>query len=326
MIPLTLRSSNEVVAQISTPPSPPTSVEGPTKPAKEDGWAGWDKSKPEQAVAPPKRRENPRWPRAPKAPKERHRWPKQREIPKHLSTGSDSDGGVTFKSDSEGDPSYDIKKLMDWNGDWLPPPEDWVARKGFTNRHFSQVIEQWANEHSRNCTKPMNTDSPSFSGVKTVDDKWSNKDLVPRYWLHDTIDESAPRTFWEELPQRAPAALSDVDPMENPPYWERWEDGKPDNCFMNGLVVPEARIDNNNSDNELESPFAMLCTNERIARIEEIKQNRKRRDRVRQNRPVPAFTPETSYMSDRRLKPKANIYLRPVQPADVRGIMVSKPI
>ena len=212
---------------------------------------------------------------------------------------------------------------MDWNGDWLPPPEDWVARKGFTNRHFSQVIEQWANEHSRKCTKLMNVDSPAFSGVKDAADKWMNKDLVPRYWLHDLIDGSPPRKFWKELPQRAPAALSDVDNMEDPPYWERWEDNHPGDCFMNGLTVPEARINHNDSNNELESPFAMLCTNERLARINDIKENRKRRDRARQNRLIPAFNPEASQMQDRRLSPKANIYLRPVQPADIRGIMVS---
>ncbi|KAF2624839.1 hypothetical protein BU25DRAFT_125193 [Macroventuria anomochaeta] len=310
---------HEIVTQEHTPPSPPTTVEEPSKPA--GGWNGCDNPVPEQPPAPTRRNGNPCWPRAPKPPKERHVWPKQSEIPRELSTGSQSDGGVTFKSDSEGDPSYDVKKLMDWNGDWLPPPEEWAARKGFTHRHFGQVIEQWANEHSRNCTKLMDIDSPVFSGVEKADGGWLNKDLVPRYWLHDLIDEAAPRKFWEELPQRAPATLSDVDIMEDPPYWERWEDDHPDSCFMTSLVVPEAKIDPKDSDNELESPFAMLCTTERLARIKEIKDSKARRAHARRNKPIPTSAHEGPQWPDRRLQPKANIYLRPIQPADVCGVM-----
>jgi hypothetical protein len=316
-------SSAEVVARDESPPSPPTTVEEPPKPAGEQ--TGWDEPLQEQLLVPSRRWENPRWPRAPNVPKERHVWPKAREIPKALSGGSQSDGGITFKSNSDGDPSYDVKKLMNWNGDWLPPPEEWAARKGFTNRHFSQVIEQWANEHSRECTKVMNINSPAFLGAKNEDDKWVTKDLVPRYWLHDSIDNDFLRIFWEQLPHRTPAALTDVDITEDPPYWERWEDSHQDHCFMDALVVPEARIDNKDLNNELESPFALLCTAERLQRIQDIKDGKARREQVRRNRPIPVSTPAVLQMPDRRLQPRANIYLRPVQPADVRGVMVSFP-
>ena len=317
-------NSTEVVTREQTPPSPPTTVEEPPKPA--GGWSGWDDPIPEPISAPSRKKENWHWPRGPKASKERHVWPKARDIPKALSCDSQSDGGVNFRSDSEGDPSYDVKKLMAWNGDWLPPPEEWAARKGFAHRHFGQTIEQWANEHSRNCTKLMDIDSPTFSGVQKADGGWSNKDVVPRYWLHDLIDNAAPRKFWEELPQRAPAALSDVDIMEDPPYWERWEDDQPNGCFMTTLVVPEAKIDPNDPDNELESPFAMLCTAERLARILDIKERKKRRDQARRNRPIAVLTHEGAQLLDKCLQPKANIYLRPVQPADVGGIMVSSSV
>ncbi|XPS75710.1 hypothetical protein M3J09_007781 [Ascochyta lentis] len=304
---------------MTSPPSPPTTVEEPSKPA--GGCIGWDDPPPEQPLAPLRRNGNPRWPKPPKTPKGKHVWPKSRDIPKGLSSDGQSDGGVIFKSDSEGDPTYDVKKLMAWNGDWLPPPEDWVARKGFNSRHFGQVIERWANEHSRHCTKLMSIDSPAFSGVQDADGKLVTKDLVPRYWLHDTIDNDSPRNFWEQLPHRAPAALSDVDITEDPPYWERWEDNHPDHCFMDALVVPEARIDANDPENELERLFAMLCINDRLAKIQEIRASEARRREARHNRPISASTKLMSQLPDRRLNPKANIYLRPVQPADVRGIM-----
>ncbi len=212
---------------------------------------------------------------------------------------------------------------MDWNGDWLPPPEEWAARKGFTHRHFGQAIEQWANEHSRNCTEAMNISLPAFIGARKSDGEWLNKDLVPRYWLHDSIDATAPRTFWEELPQRAPPPLSDVDIMEYPPYWERWEGGQLDNCFMTTLVVPEAKIDVNDTENELESPFAMICIKDRLEMIMEIRESRKRHTQAKRDRPVTVHLLEGALSPGRRLQPKANIFLRPVQPSDVRGIMVS---
>ncbi|KAJ8105875.1 hypothetical protein OPT61_g9916 [Boeremia exigua] len=311
---------DKAVAKDSTPISPPTSVEAPKKLA--DDFAGWDTPLPAQTAFPSKGKgKNPRWPRIPRSPKQKHVWLKSRDIPRHLPSDSQSDGGVTFKSHSDGDPTYDVKKLMDWNGDWLPPPEEWAARKGFTNRHFGQVIEQWANSHSKYCTNAMNIDVSAFMGVQTADGTWLNKELVPRYWLHDTIDNAAPRKFWEELPQRAPAPFSDIDITEDPPYWERWEDGQPEDCFMATLVVPEARIDINDNDNELESPFAMLPTNDRVQRIMEVRKNRRLREEARQARPVTVCAHEGVQLPDRRLRPKANIFLRPVQPTDVHGIM-----
>lgn len=313
--------SNVVVTQDQTLPSPPTTVEDPPRPS--GGYSGWDEPQPEQPPAPPRRNGDRFWPRAPKA--EKHVWPKARDIPKLLSEGSQSDGGVSFKSDSGGDPSYDVKKLMDWNGDWLPPPEEWAARKGYTNHHFGQVVEKWADGHSKLCTKLMDTDSPAFLGVESTDGKWTTKDLVPQYWLHDKIDNDSLRKFWGEFPHRAPAPLSDIDVMEDPPYWERWDNDQPTHCFMNALVVPEARIDKKNSDNELESPFAMLCTTDRLARIQEIRESSERRREARRNRPIRPIAQLVPQMPERSLRPKANIYLRPVQPADVRGVMVSLP-
>lgn len=187
--------SNVVVTQDQTLPSPPTTVEDPPRPS--GGYSGWDEPQPEQPPAPPRRNGDRFWPRAPKA--EKHVWPKARDIPKLLSEGSQSDGGVSFKSDSGGDPSYDVKKLMDWNGDWLPPPEEWAARKGYTNHHFGQVVEKWADGHSKLCTKLMDTDSPAFLGVESTDGKWTTKDLVPQYWLHDKIDNDSLRKFWESF-------------------------------------------------------------------------------------------------------------------------------
>lgn len=80
----------------------------------------------------------------------------------------EEDGGIEYKSDSNGDPDYDVKKLMDWNGDWLPPPETWSARHAFTDRHFGASLEKWMNGHDPSCTDNY-TDLlvlPGFKGIE----------------------------------------------------------------------------------------------------------------------------------------------------------------
>ena len=277
---------------------------------KDDGWE-WDSPlKPEPE---PKR-------------KGKHVWVKTRDIPRKAPTLSTDEGGVDFQSDSGGDVDYDIKKLVDWDGEWMPPPEDWAARKGFNPRHFGQGVEQWINGHSRNCTKPMDINSPDFTGVLVGTDKlgrntFLTKDVVPRYWLHDSIDNAYPRTFWNEFPQRSPSPLSDVDIFEHPPYWERWEDNKPEHCYMLPLAVPEATVNVDDPENK-HHPYAMISTADRVQKIAEMNEARRRKKERKEKRALLITVPEEVESPD-RLSPRANIYLRPVQQSDVRGIMVS---
>jgi len=98
--------------------------------------------------------------------KGRHIWPKNRDM-KPLSD-DEEEGGVECRSDSNGDPDYDVKKLVDWNGDWIPPPESWMARHAFTDRHFGASIEKWINGHDASCTVNMTglLKSSDFLGIK----------------------------------------------------------------------------------------------------------------------------------------------------------------
>jgi hypothetical protein len=322
-----LLTSNSIraIPQKQIPVTPPKTVAGPSKKwIKDEGWNAMLKLGPEPSS---KQWGKPNWPSVPKAPRQKHVWIKTRDIPKKASTHSSDEGGVDFESDSGGDPTYDIKKLMDWNCDWLPPPEDWAARKGFHPRHFRQGIEQWINGHSRNCVRPMDINSPDFTGVLVGEDKlgrdtFLTKDVVPRYWLHDLIDNTAPRQFWDEFPQRAPAPLSDIDIFEHPPYWERWEDNKPENCHMLPLDVPDARVNVDDPENEQHS-YAMISTADRVQQIAAHSEAKRRKREAKRNRPIPNDVCEVVESPSRHLSLRANVYFRPVQPSDTQGIMVS---
>ncbi|KAH5038684.1 hypothetical protein HBI74_045430 [Parastagonospora nodorum] len=317
------------------PPSPPSTPRGPEarsekhenaehstqKPLKTfqpqdppkaegGGWSGWDAPRPDPPPVAPKK-ENPRWPRT-RAPA-KHVWPKSRDIKAQPSaSSSDGDGGVTFGSNSNGDPDYDVKKLMDWNGDWLPPPEQWSARKGHTARHLGSGVEQWINGHSKMCIEPIPTDT-----LKCLSEDGSCQEIVPRYWIVGIIEQNSLATFWKSMPARDPPALSDVS--DHPPFWERYAADA--DHFIDGLSVPNARVDPSDPDNICAARYGLSATSEsRVNLMRDRKADAERKAIARQRRPVREFMQPTTPVPDRRIKPDTNIYIRPVQPADVRGI------
>lgn len=277
---------------------------------------GWDDPVPNPPPVAPRAYNNPRWPRPERAPK-RHVWPKQSEM--RAPSRSSSDGGVTFKSTSDNDPDYDIKKLMDWHGDWLPPPEDWTARKGHTNRHFGSGIEKWIEEHPIECTEILKYDPVTFL------EDGSCKELVPRYWLISSIESQPATDFWRDMPIRTPAALTDCDPFADPPFWDRFEGathlGEP-SCFIDGLVVPDAQVNPEDLDNHDPRGDILASADHRMKLIHQRKARNQRRTVQKQTRPFKESKPAGPPVEDRRIRPKSNVYFRPVQPTDVEGIAV----
>lgn len=312
--------SNHVNVVPSSPPSPPITPHDAQKPQVDqaDPWAKWNV--PEQHVPEPvsRRPGNPRWPRGPQ-PYKKTVWPKARDM-KPLSTDSDGDGGVTCHSDSNGDPDYDIKKLLDYNGDWMPPSEHWEARKGFNNRHPNNIIEQWINGHSDDCTKPI----PGGIRRNPESEDRVCKELVPRYWAEGRVEDMTLREFWRDMPRRAPKAVTDIDITLDAPWWDRYEDDT--SCCINGLVVPEARIDTSDVENYVPGAglsIALASAEEKVMSKRKKEMEKHHRRLARQNRPLPQPQLVLPPVDDKRLRPTANVYLRPVQAADVQGITVS---
>jgi hypothetical protein len=175
----------------------------------------------------------------------------------------------------------------------------------------------------KSCNMTMEINTPAFtSGPLDEKATIANREIAPKCWIPDKIEGEPARVFVDKLPSRAPRALSDMCTSDSPrPYWDRY-DGCPGNCFLEALPVPEAKIDEADPENELESPFALMSTTDRLKKIEERQEKRERRRLAKIGRPI---APDRAHplTPDRSIHPKANIYIRPVQPADVRGIMVS---
>lgn len=290
---------------------------------------GWDPPK-SHSLAQVPNRQNPRWPARVGKPTP-YKWPKTRDL-KAQPIDEGSDGGVSFKSNSNGDPDYDVKKLMDWNGDWLPPPETWSARKGFTDRHFGAGIETWMNRQDKSCTVDLTNElaSSDYLGYKVegefvlkdgevVADRYITKELAPRSWVPVQIEGDAPQQFWRALPSRAPPPLSDIDLTESRPFWEAYP-GEGNSCFLQPHQVPEAKIDEADEENQMAG--VKLNATQMLYRIEREKQNKQRKAHLRQNRPIPPSPLPVVQMPDRRIQTDVNVYLRPVVAADTKGIRV----
>jgi len=291
---------------------------------------------------------NPRWPRGPQ-PYKKTVWPKARDM-KYKPSSSDSGGGVTYKSNSNGDPDYDIKKLLDWNGDWLPAPESWCARKSHADRHFGDHIEQWMNNQAPECIKPVYYPQHTFNGhaktTKIGDEEHIEyileegkvcKELVPCYWSKAKVENKNMMKLWKILPKSDSKPMTEDDINDDLPWWERYEhvlctdaeeDGQDEehlkyiSPYINALEVPEAKT--NLADpiypaEEWQLASAEEKVQHKIRRAEE----KQRKLLARRNRPIPESIHPVTPVEDRRLRPQTNMYIRPVQPADVRGIAVS---
>ncbi|KAF1954739.1 hypothetical protein CC80DRAFT_549918 [Byssothecium circinans] len=338
-------------ALLPTPPTTSTPVEK-SSPANEA-------PKP-QPVKAPRRNNNPREPKKP------HRWPKNKEMKPLPSDEDDENGGVPYdngwgdcESHSDGDPFYDVKKLLDWKGDWMPPPVDWSARNPFADHHLGESIEKWINGHDLSGCKEISNylETPEFASFtidgKTVSDvanietnhktgdveerdtmnaaivaqelaRYENSkkhnatyvtmDIAPRSWIPSKIEGCAPRHFWRDYASRAPEALSDIDVREHNAYWDLYKEDKA-NCFIHTPVAPEVLLDPN--DEESGNPNAHTSTTEFMERSKDGRARRARRQQRRREAPPPPFKPCPPRPE---LRPTSNIYLRPVQAADVEEI------
>ncbi|EUC46651.1 hypothetical protein COCMIDRAFT_92327 [Bipolaris oryzae ATCC 44560] len=320
----------------ATPSSPATTPHDPVEHVNEDmvmpenvwgGWGGWNEPEIKHSHAHQKTA-NPHSNRGPQ-PYKRKPWPKQRDM-KYIPGNSDSGGGVNCWSESNGDPNYDVKKLLDWNGDWLPAPESWSARKGHHDRHLGAHVEKWINGHSRECTRPIYYALCNFSPKDGP-----CKELAPRYWLEAKVEGCNLKESWKTISASDPKPLDDMDLAGHVPWWEMYEDVvysevihedgqgkrylKHKSCYLNSLPAPEARIDPTDAEHPT-TPVMLASAAEKLEAILKRREAKERRVLAKRNRPVPNSTFSMQAMEDRRLRPKANMYIRPVQPADVVGI------
>ena len=144
------------------------------------------------------------------------------------------------------------------------------------------------------------------------------------------------REAWKKICISDPKPMDEGDLKDHLPWWDRYEDVvytevieddgqdeedlKHTSSYIHALEVPEARTDPSHPAEKWQLASAEEKVQHRIRRAEEKHQ----KSLARRNRPTPeSMYPPVPPMEDRRLQPRSNMYIRPVQPADVRAIAVS---
>ena len=238
-----------------------------------------------------------------------YRWPRKRDMRAAIKSDN-SDGGMSVKSNSNWDPIHDIRKLTDWEGNWLPAPVEWVGHGGFSGRNFYNRIEAWMNKSEKVSKENMDISDPAFVAE-------TNGAVAPRFWIPSTLDAKSPQSFWRTYQSQAPAPLSDCDPAEQP-WWETYTSAT--SALLTPINVLEAKLDT------VEFTYALAVkdfgSNGAIKKREEAKNAKKlsaaekKQLKLQRKRDCQEIT-EPFILIDRSLKPKANVYLRPAYPADI---------
>lgn len=143
-----------------------------------------------------------------------------------------------------------------------------------------------------------------------------NNELAPRTWVPAKIEGVPPQSFWEALPHRAPAALSDIDISERTPYWEEYLD---DSEFLRPPQQPQDSI-LDPKDEENRKPGASKSAEQNLNTIANKNLAREKRRKQKLNRPIVISEPLPCAPGYR---PTSNVYFRPVVATDAQGIQVS---
>ncbi|OCL09754.1 hypothetical protein AOQ84DRAFT_403705 [Glonium stellatum] len=245
-------------------------------------------------------------------PSKGYKWPKNKDMRPPAKSSSSSDGGASVRSNSNGDPTYDIRKLTDWEGNWLPAPVEWEGRGGFSDRNFFDRLETWISNSERVSKENMDMGDPAFAAEV-------NGEVAPRFWIPTAIDAESPQNFWRMYQSRAPAPLSDCDLTEQP-WWETYT--SPTSAILPPVAAPEAKLDTVEMSYDVAikdfGSNGAIKKREDAKKVKEFRAAERRRRKAQERKFQP---PAELFMSlDRSLKPQANIYLRPAYPADITQI------
>lgn len=130
-------------------------------------------------------------------------------------------------------------QLLDWEGNIMPPPVEWVGRRPCNRDNWAEFIIdhiQRSQPHylQKETGEPYSSlviDMSHPAILRPFEENQEgelvalpNGDIVPKDWIAAEIENQTLQSFWKSLVQIVPGPVDEGD-ISDDPFWLRYEDG-----------------------------------------------------------------------------------------------------
>ncbi|KAF4545371.1 Acyl- n-acyltransferase [Lasiodiplodia theobromae] len=228
----------------------------------------------------------------------------------HIGAWGSNGSDTGFNSNPGADPQHDIKKLVDWEGNWLPGPTDWESRRSFHHHNFNEEMMRFVyGSIDKDATVDVRNE-PSFLSIP-------NGEVAPSAWASIRIEGTSLQEWWSN---HVGSSLAEPDSKA---WWRDYI--SEESSLLVPYHVPEAKVDPADTEgqilyvHDLGSGHASDKLMERRNKKKADRERRNAREREQHAALAAEMKPATFQMPE-KIKPKISLYIRPALAADAHQI------
>lgn len=252
-------------------------------------------------------------------PKRNDKWVSNKEIRERAAMhnaneaagawGESNGSDAGFDSNPDNDAQHDIKKLVDWEGNWLPGPTDWETRRSYRHHNFNEEMVRFVTDSIDKEAAVDIYNEPTFLDSK-------NGEVAPRVWASITVEGNSIQQWWNN---HIDSSLADSDSKA---WWRSYV--TLESSLLVPHEIPEARVDPEDDEgmilhqNDLGSGHACEKMRERKSKKKADREKRSAAERERAAATVASI--QAHYQEPETLKPLIGLYIRPALAADAHQI------
>ncbi|KAH7044634.1 hypothetical protein B0J12DRAFT_184428 [Macrophomina phaseolina] len=225
--------------------------------------------------------------------------------------GSDgSDAG--FNSNPGGDPQHDIRKLVDWQGNWLPGPTDWEFRRSYRHHGFNEEMMRFVYDSIDKEAAVDIYNEPTFL-------QHPNGEVAPRVWASLNVEGMSLQQWWNN---HVGTSLADPDSRA---WWRAYH--SLDSSLLIPHDVPQVALDPQDHEGQILHLYDHGSGKACEKLVEEKNKRRaareKRRAMEREFAAAMATAPSIKLepSTSPKIRPTISLYLRPALAADAHQIV-----
>ncbi|KAK0640137.1 hypothetical protein DIS24_g9664 [Lasiodiplodia hormozganensis] len=228
----------------------------------------------------------------------------------HIGAWGSNGSDTGFNSNPGADPQHDIKKLVDWEGNWLPGPTDWESRRSFHHHNFNEEMMRFVyGSIDKDATVDVRNE-PSFLSIP-------HGEVAPHAWASIRIEGTSLQEWWSN---HVGSSLAEPDSKA---WWRDYI--SEESSLLVPYHVPEAKVDPADTEGQILYVHDLGSGHASDKLME--RRNKKKADRERRNAlereqhaALAAEMKPATFEMPEKIKPKISLYIRPALAADAHQI------